>query len=122
MLRRVLVVEDDQWIAQSLLIALRTLPAVQIDLATDGEQALITWKASKYDLLLTDHHMREVSGMDVVRHLRQAGYSQPMLMVTAYDSLTLQREALDAGVTELISKPFSIEYLLQRAMELLPAP
>lgn len=116
---RVMIVEDDSSIAQTMVLALRLIPNVEVDRAYNGEEALRLWNEKPADVLLTDYHMREMTGMELVRHLRDNNFTQPMIMITAYDSVELQREAREAGVTEVIAKPFFIDQLIDRVSELL---
>jgi CheY-like chemotaxis protein len=114
-----MIVEDDSSIAQTMVLALRLIPNVEVDRAYNGEEALRLWTEKPADVLLTDYHMREMTGMELVRHLRANNYTQPMIMITAYDSVELQREAREAGVTQVIGKPFFIDQLIDRVSELL---
>ncbi len=116
---RVIVVEDDSAIAQTLLLALGTLPDVEAVRAYSGEEALRLWAERPADLLLTDHNMREMTGVELVRQLRAQGATQPMLLLTAYDSIAVQHAASSVGVTEFIAKPFFIDQLLDRIGKLL---
>ena len=116
---RVMIVEDDSSIAQTMVLALRLIPNVEVERAYNGEEALRLWTEKPADVLLTDYHMREMTGMELVRHLRANNFTQPMIMITAYDSVELQREAREAGVTQVIGKPFFIDQLIDRVSELL---
>ena len=116
---RVIVVEDDSAIAQTLLMALGTLPDVEAVRAYSGDEALRLWAERPADLLLTDHNMREMTGVELVRQLRAQGATQPMLLLTAYDSIDVQHAASSAGVTEFIAKPFFIDQMLDRIGKLL---
>ncbi|GAA5530078.1 response regulator [Herpetosiphon gulosus] len=117
MTKRILIAEDDTAIAMTLMIGLRSIPDVEVIRAYHGEEALNIWLHEPCDILLTDHHMREMSGLDLIRALRSQGATQPMLMITAYDSVKLQREAREAGATELIAKPFFIDQLIDKVSE-----
>ena len=131
MTKRILIAEDDTAIAMTLMIGLRSIPDVEVVRAYHGEEALNLWLHEPCDILLTDHHMREMSGLDLIRALRSQGATQPiliralrsqgatqpMLMITAYDSVKLQREAREAGATELIAKPFFIDQLIDKVSE-----
>lgn len=118
--RRILIVEDDSSIAKTLMLMLQTLPDVEVLRAYDGEEAIGLWAKRPADIVLTDNHMRGMSGLELVRALRLQGARQPILMITAYDSVQLQRDARAAGVTELIAKPFFFDQLLDRIASLLP--
>ncbi len=112
MKQRILLVEDDSAIAQTLMIAFRSLANVEVVRAFDGEEALRHWDEQPFDVILTDYHMREMSGLELAHHLRERKVTQPIVMITAYDSIQLQREAREVGVTELIPKPFFIDQML----------
>ncbi len=116
---RVMIVEDDSAIAQTLLLALGTLPDVDAVRAYSGEEAIRLWKQQPADVLLTDHNMREMTGVELIRLLRSQGATQPMLMLTAYDSIDVQHAASSAGVTDFIAKPFFIDQLLDQIAKLL---
>ncbi len=120
MTRHILVVEDDLPIAQTLLFALRLLPNVEVAHAGNAEIALTRLAEQSADLILTDHHMQGMSGVELVRELRGQGRTQPILLVTAYDTIQLQREARDAGITAIVPKPFEIDHLLDQVSKLLP--
>jgi CheY-like chemotaxis protein len=115
--RRILIVEDDTSIAQTLMMALRALPDVEVERAYDGATALELWKASPADLVITDHNMRQMTGLELIQQLRKDGATQPILMITAYDTVQLKREAREAGVTELIAKPFFVELHIEHIVE-----
>ena len=122
MTRQILVVEDDFAIAQTLLFALRLLPDVEVNRAVNAEEALQFLGQQSADIILTDHHMHGMSGVDMVRHLRSQGLTQPMMLITAYDTIQLQREAREAGINEIVPKPFQIDQLLAQVSDLLANP
>ncbi len=120
MTRHILIVEDDLAIAQTMLFALRLIPDVEVSRAADAEEALALLAEQSADIILTDHHMQGMSGVELVRELRAQGKTQPILLVTAYDTIQLQREARDAGITDIVPKPFEIDHLLDQVSKLLP--
>ena len=117
---RVMVVEDDSSIAQILLVALGTLPNVEAVRAYSGEEAIRLWEERPADVVLVDYNMREMTGVELIRYLRERGATQPMLMVTAYDSIDVQHAASAAGVTSFITKPFFIDQLVAQIRAFLP--
>ena len=117
---RVMVVEDDSSIAQILLVALGTLPNVEAVCAYSGEEAIRLWEERPADVVLVDYNMREMTGVELIRYLRERGATQPMLMVTAYDSIDVQHAASAAGVTSFITKPFFIDQLVAQIRAFLP--
>jgi two-component system, OmpR family, response regulator MprA len=114
---RVLVVEDDEEIAQVLQRSLR-LDGYEVRLAADGETALDTAAAYHPDLVILDLGLPRLDGMEVARRLRAAD-DVPILMLTARDALESRVEGLDAGADDYLVKPFERQELLARLRALL---
>ena len=114
---RVLVVEDDEEIAQVLQRSLR-LEGYEVRLALDGETALDTAGAFIPDLVILDLGLPKLDGMEVARRLRE-GDDVPILMLTARDALEARVEGLDAGADDYLVKPFERDELLARMRALL---
>jgi two-component system, OmpR family, response regulator MprA len=114
---RVLVVEDDEEIAQVLQRSLR-LEGYEVRLALDGETALDTAGAFIPDLVILDLGLPKLDGMEVARRLRE-GDDVPILMLTARDALEARVEGLDAGADDYLVKPFERQELLARMRALL---
>jgi two-component system, OmpR family, response regulator MprA len=114
---RVLVVEDDEEIAQVLQRSLR-LEGYEVRLALDGETALDTAGAFIPDLVILDLGLPRLDGMEVARRLRE-GDDVPILMLTARDALEARVEGLDAGADDYLVKPFERQELLARMRALL---
>ncbi|MEA2252992.1 MAG: two-component system, OmpR family, response regulator MprA [Solirubrobacteraceae bacterium] len=114
---RVLVVEDDEEIAQALQRSLR-LEGYEVRLAGDGETALDHAAAFRPDLVILDLGLPKLDGMEVARRLRR-GDDVPILMLTARDALEARVEGLDAGADDYLVKPFERQELLARLRALL---
>jgi DNA-binding response OmpR family regulator len=114
---RVLVVEDDEEIAQVLQRSLR-LEGYEVRLAADGETALDHAAAFRPDLVILDLGLPKLDGMEVARRLRR-GDDVPILMLTARDALDARIEGLDAGADDYLVKPFERQELLARLRALL---
>jgi DNA-binding response OmpR family regulator len=114
---RVLVVEDDEEIAQVLQRSLR-LEGYEVRLAGDGETALDHAAAFRPDLVILDLGLPKLDGMEVARRLRR-GDDVPILMLTARDALDARVEGLDAGADDYLVKPFERQELLARLRALL---
>ena len=114
---RVLVVEDDEEIAQVLQRSLR-LEGYEVKLAFDGEAALQTAGTFVPDLVILDLGLPKIDGMEVARRLR-AGDDVPILMLTARDALESRVEGLDSGADDYLVKPFERQELLARMRALL---
>jgi len=114
---RVLVVEDDEEIAQVLQRSLR-LEGYEVRVAADGEAALDQSAAFNPDLVILDLGLPKLDGMEVARRLRSAD-AVPILMLTARDALEARVEGLDAGADDYLVKPFERQELLARLRALL---
>jgi two-component system response regulator MprA len=114
---RVLVVEDDDDIAQVLKRSLR-LEGYDVRDAGDGPLALREARTFQPDLVVLDLGLPGLDGLDVARELR-AGGDVPILVLTARDALDAKVEGLDAGADDYLVKPFEREELLARLRALL---
>jgi DNA-binding response OmpR family regulator len=111
---RVLVVEDDEDIAQALQRSLR-MEGYEVRTAADGHDALEQGRAFAPDLVILDLGLPKV---DVARALR-ADDDVPILILTARDALESRVEGLDAGADDYLVKPFERQELLARMRALL---
>jgi two-component system response regulator MprA len=114
---RVLVVEDDDEIAQVLQRSLR-LDGYDVRIAGDGEAALDLAAAYHPDLVILDLGLPKLDGMEVARRLRAAD-DVPILMLTARDAVESRVEGLDSGADDYLVKPFERQELLARLRALL---
>ena len=109
---RVLVVEDDEEIAQALLRSLR-MEGYEVRIASDGEAALEAAPAFNPDLVILDLGLPRIDGLEVARRLR-ASDDVPILVLTARDALDARVEGLDAGADDYLVKPFALVELAAR--------
>ena len=115
---RILVVEDDRKIAGFIARGLRE-DGYAVDVAHDGEAGLGNAQVYDYDAIVLDIMLPRRSGYDVVRALRAAGRSTPVLMLTARDAKEDIVRGLDAGADDYLTKPFSFDEFLARVRALL---
>src|ERR1700716_2774231 len=108
---RVLVVEDEQAMAEALTWGLQAEGYV-VDVAGDGEDGL--WKAQEtaHDVIILDVMLPGLDGYQVCRQLREQGIWTPILMLTAMDEDLDHAEGLDSGADDYLTKPFSYPVLL----------
>jgi DNA-binding response OmpR family regulator len=114
---RVLVVEDDDDIAQVLQRSLR-MEGYEVRVADDGVAALDQAHAFLPDLVILDLGLPKLDGVDVARELRGRD-DIPILILTARDALESRVEGLDAGADDYLVKPFERQELLARLRALL---
>jgi two-component system response regulator MprA len=115
---RILVVEDDAAVRDSLARTLR-FQGYQVDTAGDGLAALDEVRAGEPDAVVLDVSMPRMDGLETCRQLRAGGVVVPVLMLTARDSVGDRVAGLDAGADDYLVKPFALQELLARIRALL---
>ncbi len=110
---RVLLVEDDIILGLSLSQALEK-HAYGVDWVQDGEAAIEALTTLEYSIVVLDVNLPKLSGIDVLRKVRQTGNSIPILLLTARDLPQQRVEGLDGGADDYLTKPFDLEELLAR--------
>ena len=115
---RLLLVEDDTMIGESVLDLLRA-EAYAVDWVKDGEMADTALRTGSYDLVLLDLGLPRKNGLEVLRDLRTRRDRVPVLIATARDSVRQRIEGLDAGADDYVLKPYALDELLARIRALL---
>ncbi len=118
---RVLVVEDEAKIARFLARGLQE-EGYDVDIASDGEEAMDSATSTVYDLILLDLMLPKLDGMTVCRRLRSSNMDASILILTAMDSVKDRVIGLDAGADDYMVKPFNFDELLARMRALLRRP
>jgi len=114
---RILVVEDEQALADAVGYALRG-DGHEVEAVEDGESAISAATARPFDLLVLDLMLPGVSGIEVCRRLRSES-AIPILMLTARDAEVDRVLGLEAGADDYVTKPFSMSELLARVRAIL---
>lgn len=113
MKKKILVVDDEPSILELIEYNLESND-YQVSTATDGQIALDKVNASDFDLMLLDQMLPKLSGIDVLKKMRQTGNLTPVIFLTAVDSEDNKIEGLISGADDYVTKPFSIKELLAR--------
>jgi len=115
---RLLLVEDDQMIGESIEEGLRG-ESYAVDWVRNGGEVELALAGVAYDLMLLDLGLPGKQGMDVLRATRARGDDLPVLIITARDGTPARVEGLDAGADDYLVKPFDLDELLARIRALL---
>ncbi len=107
----ILVADDDATCRKAVALRLRKLGEINVAEAADGNEALAMLKRGHYDGMIVDWQMPGRSGLDIVREIRQAGVGMPLLMVTGESEKEKVVEAIRAGVSDYLIKPFDPQTL-----------
>ena len=118
---RLLVVEDETLLAQSLKNGLER-EGFAVDVAHDGEDGLWHAREHSYDCIILDLMLPKLNGFKVCSTLRSEGNWTPILMLTAKAGEFDEAEGLDTGADDYLTKPFSLVVLLARLRALLRRP
>ena len=115
---RILVVEDDPAVRNSLSRALR-LEGYEAELHEEGTSAIRSLQVAAPDAILLDLQLPDVDGLEICRRVRASGDRTPILMVTARDAVDDRVAGLDAGADDYLVKPFDLAELFARLRALL---
>jgi len=118
---RILVVEDDQKIAQAVKKGLE-LKGYAVDMVHDGDSGLSHAMDDDYDLIVMDRMLPGIDGVAITQKLREAKVSTPVLMLTARGTIGDKVEGLNSGADDYLVKPFSFDELTARVKALLRRP
>jgi two-component system OmpR family response regulator len=114
---RILVVEDEPDLLDSLLDALRD-QGYAVDASADGEDGLFKAEQTDYDAIVLDYMLPKLDGRELLTRLRRLK-ATPVLMLTARDAVRDRVASLDAGADDYLVKPFDIDELMARLRALI---
>ena len=116
---RILIVDDEQSLREMLAVLLQR-EGYHVDQAPDGQVALERVVEHNYDLIISDIQMPRLSGIDLLRRLREQGDETTTIMITAFSSTEEAVEAMKLGAYDYITKPFKndeIRLVIKNALE-----
>jgi len=114
---RILLVEDEIKLTDALGYLLRK-EKMDVDVANDGDTGLILTQREIYDVIILDIMLPGISGLEILRTIRKAGNTTPVLLLTARDALEDRVEGLDIGADDYLVKPFATQELFARIRSL----
>jgi len=107
----VLVIDDELSVADALKVILSD-SGYQVAVAMSGAEALEKLGKRRFDLVITDVRLPDISGLDVLRHLRRSHPGVLAIIITAHHTPELAAESLSLGAVAVLLKPFSPSDLL----------
>ncbi|QDU95433.1 response regulator [Lignipirellula cremea] len=108
---RFLIADDSGTMRKIIIRSLNALGVTDIVEAADGEQAIALFAKQPFDMVLTDWNMPGKSGLEVVQAIRTAGSKIPVMLITTEGEKSRVVQAIQAGVTDYVVKPFDSEKL-----------
>ena len=116
--KKILVADDESHILNVVSLKLRNA-GFDVITARDGAEALKLAGEQTPDLIITDYHMPNLSGLELAQRLRASGQNIPTLMLSARGYHLTEDELKASGIDQMIAKPFSPRQLLSAVSEML---
>lgn len=110
---RLLLVEDDKLLGQSMVTSL-SRHGYTVDWVEQGAGVVTALKTEVFTAVILDLTLPDMDGLDVLRSLRHSGYKLPVMILTARDDIQDRVQGLDRGADDYLGKPFALEELLAR--------
>lgn len=117
-MKKILLVEDDKQISEMLHLHFNA-PAYHLTSCEKGKQAVVLATTEKYDLIILDIMLPDISGWEVLKQLRMKDCGTPVIMLTSLGEEADKVQGLELGADDYITKPFSILELMARTKALL---
>ncbi len=108
--RRILIVDDDPSMRYALSESLEAC-GYEVESADNGSEALQKFQARPFGIVVTDMRMPRLGGMDVLKGVKKISPQTPVILITAYGTVSTAVEAMKEGASEFIMKPFSLDDL-----------
>jgi len=115
---RILLVEDEKNVAAFIKKGLEE-ETYTVDIAEDGHEGLLMATSNDFDIIILDIMLPGINGIELCKSLRGKGIKNPILMLTAIDSVESKVKGLESGADDYLTKPFAFSELLARIKALL---
>ncbi len=114
---RILIADDEEGIRESLTLILEN--DYTLEYAVDGEATLAELSSGDYDVALVDVKMPRMDGLEVLKRFKAMNIDTPVLILTAYQSVELAKEAVSLGAKDYLPKPFERKQILDAVKSVL---
>ena len=111
---RVLVADDSSTMRKIILRSLQAVGVTDVAEAADGTEAIAMFKPGDFDMVLTDWNMPGLNGLEVLQQIRAQDPKIPVIMVTTEAEKSRVLQAIQAGVTDYLVKPFTADTLREK--------
>jgi len=111
---KVLLVDDSGVMRKIILRALNAIEVTDVIEAADGAEALEQFSCEEFDLVLTDWNMPNMSGLELLKAIRGSGSGVPVILITTESEQGRVLEAIQAGASNYLVKPFDQETLIDK--------
>lgn len=115
---RVMLVEDDPALADTISRVLKSQVDAQVDWTARGEPVAASLQSDDYDLLVLDIGLPGIDGFEVLRRVRTAGLRLPVLVLTGREAIDDRVHGLELGADDYMVKPFALPEMVARAKAL----
>jgi len=112
--KHVLVADDSSTMRKIILRSLQAVGVTSAAEAVDGVEAVKLFQEEKFDLVLTDWNMPNKNGLEVIREIRALSPTVPIIMVTTEAEKSRVMDAIQAGVSDYLVKPFTADTLREK--------
>jgi len=112
------IVDDDDAIRQSLSLLMKS-EGISVIVYESAEDFINNYKPVKSECLLLDIRMPGMSGLELLEELKERNISIPVIFITGHGDVSMAVQAMKAGATDFIEKPFDSDYLIQRVNDCL---
>lgn len=110
----VLFVDDEQALRQWVIDHFKDHAEIKFQTASDGVEALECCKQNQFDVILLDHRLPGIDGIEVLKQIKQNDYPGEVIMVSAYGTISYAVEAMKIGAFDYLTKPFYPSALIEK--------
>lgn len=121
MTHKVLVADDSGVMRKIINRALLAVGVTDVTEAADGQEALQKFQQDTFDIVLTDWNMPNKTGLELLKDIRALGSAVPVIMITTEAEKSRVLEAIQAGATDYLAKPFEQDLLREKLEKYVPA-
>ena len=114
MSKKVLVADDSSTMRKIIVRSLQAVGVSDAAEAADGDEAISMFNAGSFDMILTDWNMPGKNGLEVIQEIRKVNKDVPVIMVTTEAEKSRVLEAIQAGVSDYLVKPFTADTLREK--------